>query len=118
MARLVGLVYNWWTLLVRLAQPYKHCEAISSRPLVQYGIATRRQHAVHTGLTITSLHTKRATIQAVLTNLAGLLRTLKTTAEQWTDAKRLRLILARAVMTFLFSTASPPGLQSCTDRRR
>ena len=29
MARMVALVYNWWTLFVRLAQPHKHFEAIS-----------------------------------------------------------------------------------------
>ena len=30
MARMVALVYNWWTLFVRLAQPHKHFEAIST----------------------------------------------------------------------------------------
>jgi hypothetical protein len=41
MARMVALVYNWWTLFVRLAQPHKHFEAISSRP----PIAAWRRHA-------------------------------------------------------------------------
>jgi hypothetical protein len=110
MARMVALIYNWWTLFVRLAQPHKHFEAISSRPLLLHGVATHTHHAGQTRLTITSLHAKRSAIQAVLTNLAGFLRTLKATAEQWTDAERLRAILTRAFATFMLSTASPPAL--------
>jgi hypothetical protein len=110
MARMVALVYNWWTLFVRLAQPHKHFEAISSRPLVLHGVATHTQHAGQTRLTITSLHAKQSAIQAVLTNLAGFLSTLNTTAEQWTDAERLRAILTRAFAKFMFPTASPPAL--------
>ena len=89
MARMVALAYNWWTLFVRLAQPHKHFEAISSRPLLLHGVATRTHHAGQTHLPITSLHAKQSAIQAVLTSLAGFLSTLKATAEQWTDAQRL-----------------------------
>jgi hypothetical protein len=110
MARMVALAYNWWTLFVRLAQPHKHFEAISSRPLLLHGVATQTHHAGQTRLTITSLHAKQSAIQAVLTSLAGFLRTLKATAEQWTDADRLRAILTRAFATFLLPTTSPPAL--------
>ena len=110
MARIVALVYNWWTLFVRLAQPHKHFEAISSRPLLLHGVATHTHHAGQTRLTITSLHAKRSAIQAVLTNVAGFLKTLKATAEQWTDAERLRAMLTRAFATVLLSTAGPPTL--------
>jgi hypothetical protein len=110
MARMVALVYNWWTLFVRLAQPHKHFEAISSRPLLLHGVATHTHHAGQTRLTITSLHAKQAAIQAVLTNLAGFLRALKATAEQWTDAERLRAILTRAFAKFMLTTAAPPAL--------
>lgn len=110
MARMVALVYNWWTLFVRLAQPHKHFEAISSRPLLLHGVATHTHHAGQTRLTITSLHAKQATIQAILTKLAGFLRTLKATAGQWTDTDRLRAILARAFARFLLPTASPTAL--------
>jgi len=115
MARMVALVYNWWTLFVRLAQPHKHFEAISSRPLLLHGVATQTRHAGQTRLTITSTHAKQATIQAVLTSLAGFLATLKATAEQLTDAQRLRAILFRAFAKFMLSTADPPPqlVESC-----
>ncbi len=110
MARMVALVYDWWTLFVRLAQPHKHFEAISSRPLLLHGVATQTQHAGQTRLTITSTHAKQSVIQAVLTNLAGFLHTLKATAEQLTDAQRLRAILTRAFAKFMLATAGPPAL--------
>lgn len=110
MARMVALVYNWWTLFVRLANPHKHHEAITSRPLLLHGVATQTQHAGQTRLTITSTHAKQAAIQAVLTSLAGFLNSLKSTAEQWTDAQRLHAILARAFAKFMLATAGPPAL--------
>ena len=111
MARMVALVYNWWTLFVRLAHPHKHFEAISSRPLLLHGVATQTRHAGQTRLTITSTHAKAASIQAVLTNLADFLNTLKAAAEQLTDAQRLRAILTRAFAKFLLiSPSHPPPL--------
>ena len=91
----------WWNLFVRLANPHKHREAITSRPLLLHGVATKTQHGGQTTLTITSQHAKQATIQAVLTRLAAFLSTLKSTAEQLTDIERLALILKRAFAKFL-----------------
>lgn len=110
MARMVALVYNWWTLFVRLAQPHKHFEAISSRPLLLHGVATQTRHAGQTRLTITSTHAKQAAIQAVLISLAGFLNSLKATAEQLTEGDRLRAILARAFAKFMRPTHDPPAL--------
>ena len=45
MARMVALIDNWWTRFVRLTQPHKHFEAISSRPLLLHGVATQTHHA-------------------------------------------------------------------------
>ena len=59
MARMVALVYNWWNLFVRLAQPHKHFEAITSRPLLLHGVATQTRHAGQTRLTIPSTHAKQ-----------------------------------------------------------
>ena len=38
--RHVALIYNWWTLFVRLADPDHHREAITSRPLLMHGDRT------------------------------------------------------------------------------
>lgn len=110
MARFVALVYNWWNLFVRLANPHKHHEAITSRPLLLHGVATQTKHAGQTHLTITSTHAKTHRVQAVLTELATFLARLKATAEQLTDTQRLRLILQRAFAKFMCATAGPPGM--------
>jgi hypothetical protein len=38
MARIVALIFNWWNLFVRLADPDHHREAITSRPLLLHAI--------------------------------------------------------------------------------
>jgi hypothetical protein len=42
---MVALIYNWWSLFVRLADPGHHREAITTRPLLLSAIAQRSQHA-------------------------------------------------------------------------
>ena len=61
MARLIALVYNWWTLFGRLADPDHHREALTSRPLLLHGIARQTRHAGQTRLTITASHGRLTT---------------------------------------------------------
>jgi len=110
MARMVALVYNWWNLFVRLAQPHKHFEAISSRPLLLHAVATQTKRAGQTRLTITSTHAKQSTIAAVLANLASFLASLKATAEQLTEPQRLQAIFERAFAKFMRATGDPLAL--------
>lgn len=117
MARMVALVYNWWNLFVRLAQPHKHFEAISSRPLLLHGVATQTKHAGQTRITITSTHAKQSTIAAVLTNLAAFLASLKATAEQLTEPERLQAIFARAFAKFMRATGDPLALLGVQPRK-
>src|SRR6202167_5537535 len=63
MARLTALIYNWWTVFMRLGIPDKHAEAITSRPLALHGIARQPRHANQTILEITSTHSTAPVIQ-------------------------------------------------------
>src|SRR5205823_13994328 len=45
MARIVALAYNWWNIYVRLVNPDRHMEAITSRPLLLHAIARKTRHA-------------------------------------------------------------------------
>jgi hypothetical protein len=56
MACSVALIFNWWNLFVRLADPYHHREAITCRPLLLHAIGRQTSHAGRTTLTITSVH--------------------------------------------------------------
>ena len=59
MARFIALIYNWWNLFVRLAEPDRHLEAITSRPLLLSAIAVRSRHARQTTLNnLASSHAK------------------------------------------------------------
>ena len=50
----MALIYNWWSLFVRLADPYHHREVITSRPLLLQAIARKTQHAGRTTLSVSS----------------------------------------------------------------
>ncbi len=95
-SRMVALIYNWWSLFVRLANPFKHNEAITSRPLLLHAVAKQTKHAGQTCLTITSHHAKTKKVQAALRSLIAFLQQLKSYAEQLTIAQRMRVIYLHA----------------------
>ena len=101
MARFIALVYNWWNLFVRLAEPDKHLEAITSRPLLLSAIAERCRHARQTTLRVASSHAKAGWAASVLSGIASFLRELVQSAEQLTTHQRWRRILAHAVRSWL-----------------
>ena len=101
MARITALVYNWWTIFMRLGIPDKHAEAITSRPLALHGIARRTHHSNQTTLEITSMHSKAGLIAKALTKVSSFLKRIKTIAEQLAAPERWRLILSAAFQSFL-----------------
>jgi hypothetical protein len=100
-ARLVALFYNWWNIFVRLAEPNRHMEAITSRPLLLHAIATRVRHARQTTITVASSHAQSVPAARALRAVALFLRDLIKTAEQLTSLQRWRAILAKAFQLFL-----------------
>ena len=100
-AQTVALVYNWWNIFVRLAEPDKHLEAITSRPLLLSGIGERVRHARQTTLRITSMHGRAGWAQNVLNGVAAFLRGLIDAAEQLTDEQRWFRILSHALRSWL-----------------
>lgn len=55
-ARAVALIYNWWSLFVRLANPETRREAITSRPWLMSSVGRKTEHAGQTTITLTGLH--------------------------------------------------------------
>lgn len=101
MGRIIALVYNWWTIFMRLGIPEKHAEAITSRPLALHGIARQTRHGNQTTVEITSTHAQASQIAETLTKVSGFLKRIKTTAEQLTQVDRWKLILSAAFRYFL-----------------
>ncbi|MGC1860181.1 MAG: hypothetical protein WA733_03425 [Methylocystis sp.] len=104
-ARLVALFYDWWNIFARLAEPNRHREVITSRPLLLHAIATRVRHARQTTIAIASSHAKSIPV-------ASFLRHLTKNAEQLTSLQRWRAILSKAFEVFLNgrSLRLPPRL--------
>ena len=100
-ARLVALVYNWWNLFTRLAEPGTHLEAVTSRPLLLTAIAERIRHARQTTLRIASTHAKARWAARALADIAAFLGTLANAAEQLTPQQRWYRILSHALRHFL-----------------
>ena len=101
LARMVGLVYNWWSLFVRLADPHQHREAITSRPMLLHSVARQTQHSGQTKLMVSNSHGQAEKIREMLTNLSQFLTQLIKDAEQLTQPERWRRILSKVFEKFL-----------------
>lgn len=109
-ARVVALVYNWWSLFVRLADPDHHREVITSRPLLLHAVARQSRHAGQTRITVSSMHGDAETAVRALRSIAAFFAELKQTAEQLTDIERWCRILSRALIKYLKGRElKPPG---------
>lgn len=81
-AKTVALIYNWWSLFVRLANPKARLEAITSRPFLLSGVGRKTEHAGQQHLKITPLHGKNKQAREMLTKVSTLLQEWKKAAEQ------------------------------------
>ena len=109
MARIVALVFNWWSLYVRLALPGRHTEATSSRPALVYGIARQTRHSNQTTLTITSNHGKAKSIERILTSVGQFLNRFAASAEQLTQKQRWASLL-RIIFREFYAEPAPKAL--------
>ena len=100
-ARIVALIYNWWTLFVRLADPNKHTEAITSRPLLLHSIGRQTKHAGQTRITITTHHGQERKIAQAYQRITGFFTELKRIAQQLTPLECWCRILAEAMKKYL-----------------
>ena len=82
-ARAVALIYNWWSLFVRLAHPDARREAITSRPWLMSSVGRRTEHAGQSTITITGQHAHFAKAREALRRVSAMLHEwMKQAAEQ------------------------------------
>jgi hypothetical protein len=101
MSRSVALVFNWWNLFVRLVEPERHMEAITSRPLLMHAIAARIRHAGQTTIRVASHHAKARWAATALAEVATFLRSVVANAEQLTRQQIWYRILSHALRKYL-----------------
>ncbi len=110
-ARLIALVYNWWNVFTRLAQPDRHLEAVTSRPLLLHAVGrlvtTGRRKIVR----LTSTHALSGQIRLVLDRIGAFMNRLASTAEQLSVEQVWALILSAAFVKWLQGKALQPVTQ-------
>jgi hypothetical protein len=111
LAATVALIYNWWSLFARLADPDHHREAITSRPLLLSAIARRTRHAGQVTLTISSMHGLRDKARRAYVRIAGFLAELRENAEQLDPLEKWYRILSEALRHFLHGRQLQPPLR-------
>ena len=100
MARMIGLVYNWWNLYVRLVIPDKHHEAITSRPLLLSSVGRLTEHGRQKKLEITSSHGDLAKLKRAYKRLVSFFKALKSVAPQLSILECWERILMKAMEKF------------------
>ena len=100
MARIVALIYNWWSIFTRMATGASHGEAITTRPLLQHAVARRTRHANQTRLHISSLHGKAKMVANLLSRISSWLKLFQESAEQLDEGPPWGAVLRRIFQDF------------------
>jgi hypothetical protein len=110
-ARIIALVYNWWSIYNRLVEPGQHHEAITSRPRLLGGVAKQTDHAGQRRLTVRLLHADAPDLKPRIVAAVRWLQNLLSTAEQLTVAMRWHRIIRRILdENFGIRGPAPPAL--------
>ena len=108
-ARNVALIYNWWSLFVRCAEPDRPREAVTSRPLLLCAVGRAIESGRQITLRLTSTHAEAARAQRLLTGVSLFLSGLMNTAEQLTAAARWERIWERILSPWMHPADLLPG---------
>jgi len=110
-ARLIALVYNWWTLYNRLVEPGRHHEAITSRPRLLGGVVKQSEHAGQRRLAVRLLHADAPELKPRIVKVVRWLQDLMTSAEQLDPTERWRRIIRQILaLNFAIMGPAPPAL--------
>lgn|SRR5574342_86619 len=111
----VALIYNWWSLFVRLGNPKARLEAITSRPFLLSAVARQTTHGGAKQLTITSQHAEANKAKVLLGNVHRLINKFRSTAEQlktksvWQIVCEYILITIARFRSKILSLLTPPN---------
>ena len=111
----VALVYNWWSLFVRLGNPKARLEAITSRPFLLSAVARQTTHGGAKQLTITSQHAEANKAKVLLGGIHGLINKFKSAAEQLKTKSVWQLLCEHILITIarfrpkILSLLAPPA---------
>lgn len=107
-ARTVALIYNWWSLFVRLANPKARLEAITSRPWLMSSVGRRTEHAGQTTITLTGLHAHFDKARAALMRVSALLQGWVNQAAEQLNPNVVWSLVCDHLKRVLAGIGSPP----------
>jgi hypothetical protein len=116
----VALVYNWWSLFVRLGNPKARLEAITSRPFLLSSVARQTTHSGAKQLTITPQHAEADKAKVLLGAIHALIDKFKSAAEQFKVKSVWQLVCEHILATVarfrpkIFSALAPPTPELAT----
>ena len=111
-ARAVALIYNWWSLFVRLANPKARREAITSRPWLLSSVGRATSHAGQTTITITGQHAYFDAAREALVRVSRLLHAWVVKAAEQLRLKSVwHLCCDHIKQSFAALDSSPPLLR-------
>ena len=106
-ARTVALIYNWWSLFVRLANPQARREAITSRPWLMSAVGRRTEHAGKTTITLTGQHAAFGRARAALMRVSTLLQGWAAHAAEQLNATTVWNLVCDHLKCVLAAVGSP-----------
>ena len=109
-ARAVALMYNWWTLFVRLADPGTRREALTSRPWLMAAIGRKTEHSGQTTITLTSLHAHYEKARAALTQLSAMLQGWANQAAEQLNPREVWMRVCEHLKNILAGAGPPKNL--------
>ena len=101
MAGIIALVYNWWNIFCRLAEPEKHMEAKTSRPLLFNSICKVVKTSRQRFIKITINGANRVNAMRMFRNISDSITNIVSNAPQLTLEQKWADILAQAFKVFL-----------------
>ena len=114
-ARAVALIYNWWSLFVRLASPAARREATTSRPWLMSSVERRTEHAGQTTITLTGLHALFGKARQVLMRISSQLQTWVAEAAEPLNIKSVWQLCCDHLKHTLAAIGPPPTLRLLPD---
>lgn len=101
MAGIIALVYNWWNIFCRLAEPEEHMEAVTARPLFFNSVCKIVKTSRQRFIKITVNGSEKKTAMSMFERISHSISSIVSTAPQLTTEQKWADILTVAFKKFL-----------------
>ncbi len=101
MAAIIALIYNWWNIFCRLAEPEEHMEAKTSRPLFFNSVCKIVKTSRQRFIKISVNGSEKKSVMAMFENISSVISNIVLTAPQLSIEQKWAVILTCAFKKFL-----------------